>query len=133
MPHLDFDHLGGNLVVSLSTAETFLALFGSIVIPFSQIRSVRTLPAEAYTHFKSMGVYIPGVMNFATLHRTMSGKPEIYLYSSPLKTVGIDLAGHAHFEKVFIEVPDLSPQQVVQLIMDECGLSDPKREAGIAC
>ncbi|KAI8841002.1 hypothetical protein BJ741DRAFT_661701 [Chytriomyces cf. hyalinus JEL632] len=129
MPHLDFDHVNQTLIVSLSTAETFLALFGTIVIPFSQIRAVRALPGEAYSHFKGMGVYIPGVMNFATLNRSVNGKPEIYLYSSPLKTVGIDLAGHSHFEKVFIEVPDLTPQQVVQLIMDEAGLSDPKKEA----
>ncbi|KAI9335288.1 hypothetical protein BDR26DRAFT_866050, partial [Obelidium mucronatum] len=97
MPHLDFNHQAQMLTITLSTAETFLALFGSIAIPYSQIRQVRPLPGEAYMHFKSMGVYIPGVMTFATLNRTSNGKPEIYLYSSPLKTIGLDLQGHAHF------------------------------------
>ncbi|KAJ3070303.1 hypothetical protein BCR33DRAFT_712797 [Rhizoclosmatium globosum] len=124
MPHLEFNHQQQVLTITLSTAETFLALFGSISIPYSQIKAVRPLPGEAYSHFKSMGVYIPGVMTFATLHRTMNGKPEIYLYSSPLKTVGLDLQGHAHFEKVFIEVPEMQPSEVADLINIQCGLSN---------
>ncbi|KAJ3009157.1 UNVERIFIED_CONTAM: hypothetical protein HDU68_002809 [Siphonaria sp. JEL0065] len=72
-----------------------------------------------------MGAYIPGVMTFATLNRTLNGKPEIYLYSSPLKTVGLDLQGHAHFEKVFIEVPNMNPSDVAEMIGNEVGLNDP--------
>ncbi|KAJ3069631.1 hypothetical protein HDU98_007302 [Podochytrium sp. JEL0797] len=124
MPYIEFHRETQTLSITLSTAETFLALFSRIDIPYSQIRAVRPLPGEAYSHFKSMGVYIPGVMTFATVNRTMNGKPELYLYSSPLKTIGLDLQGHAHFDKVFIEVPGMQPSDVAEMIGIEVGLNE---------
>ncbi|KAJ3020788.1 UNVERIFIED_CONTAM: hypothetical protein HDU68_009966 [Siphonaria sp. JEL0065] len=129
MPQIKFD--GHVLFIVVSMTERLLSVTteSEIKIEFSQIKGVRTRPAEAYKWIKGLkvGTDLPRVATDAVYHHTGGQKPDLHLYSKCEQTVAIDLDSH-YYGVIIFQVPDQTPYAVALKIQQEVGLSGAIRD-----
>ncbi|KAI9338983.1 hypothetical protein BDR26DRAFT_934942 [Obelidium mucronatum] len=130
MPEIKFEN--NSLVITPSTEEMVLAAsLQEVKIPYSQIKSVRTRPGEAYAVFRGIkvGTHVPGVITDATYYHVNGKKADLHLYSKPDQSIALDLEGHV-YGIVVIQVPNQTPQDLAQRIFKEADLKGEIQDNG---
>ncbi|KAJ3127637.1 poly(A)-specific ribonuclease [Physocladia obscura] len=124
MPEIKFN--GRSLAIIPFANEKLLGYYygnARIRIYYSQIKGIRIRPVEAFAWAKGLptGPQMQTISTRTTVNHISRRKGDLHLYRNPESVVGLDLAGHSKYERIFFEVHNIPPARIAERIRRAVG------------